>query len=125
RPVGHAAATRDLFGEIFGRGLGQRGDEAERAGIGDRRNKFSDAHPLHATLDDRVLDAGKLGKARFEHHFLRKAPRFSLETGCRCGREMSMSALHASVATLTFLSALLRTLRRNVRVKATLESYGC
>src|SRR5579863_10436419 len=31
----------------------------------------------------------------------------------------------ASVATLTFLSVLLRVLRRHVRVKATLESYGC
>jgi predicted transcriptional regulator len=30
-----------------------------------------------------------------------------------------------SVATLTFLSVSPRVLRRNVRVKATLESYGC
>ncbi len=31
----------------------------------------------------------------------------------------------SSVATLTFLSVWPRVLRRNVRVKATLESYGC
>ena len=32
---------------------------------------------------------------------------------------------HASVATLTFLSVSQRFLQRNVRVKATLESYSC
>jgi hypothetical protein len=31
----------------------------------------------------------------------------------------------ASVATLTFLSVLPRVLRRNVRVKAALETFGC
>jgi hypothetical protein len=30
-----------------------------------------------------------------------------------------------SVVTLTFLSVWPRVLRRNVRVKATLETYGC
>jgi hypothetical protein len=32
---------------------------------------------LHAALDDRVLDADKLGEARFEHDFLRKARLFT------------------------------------------------
>jgi hypothetical protein len=34
-------------------------------------------------------------------------------------------ALHASVADLTFLPALPRVLRRNVKSKATLESNSC
>jgi hypothetical protein len=37
RLVGQAAAARDFLGEVFRRRLRQRGDEAERAGIGDGR----------------------------------------------------------------------------------------
>ena len=36
-----------------------------------------------------------------------------------------VAAPHASVADLTFLSALPRVIHRNVKFKATLESYGC
>ena len=65
--VGHVAAARDLLGELFRRRLGQRGDEAERAGIGHGRHQLGAAHPLHAALHDRVLDAEHFRKSCFDH----------------------------------------------------------
>ena len=49
------------------RRLGQRGEEAERAGVGDGRDQLGAADPLHAALDDRVLDAEHFGEARLDH----------------------------------------------------------
>ena len=43
--------------QVFRRRLRQRGDQAERAGIGDGGDQLGAADPLHAALDDRVLDA--------------------------------------------------------------------
>ena len=67
RLVGQVAAARDFLGQILRRRLGQRGDEAERAGIGDGGDQFGAADPLHAALHDRVLDAHKFGKSRLDH----------------------------------------------------------
>ena len=67
RLVGQAAAARDFLGQILRRRLRQRGDEAERAGVGDGRDQFGAADPLHAALHDRVFDADEFGKSRFDH----------------------------------------------------------
>jgi hypothetical protein len=67
RLVGEAAAARDLLGQILWRRLGQRGDEAERAGIGNGCDQFGAPHPLHAALHDRVFDPDKLGEACSDH----------------------------------------------------------
>ena len=67
RLVGQAAAARDLLHEVLGRRLRQCGDEAERAGVGDRRDQLGASHPLHSALHDRVFDAHELGKPRFDH----------------------------------------------------------
>jgi hypothetical protein len=67
RLVGEAATTRDFLRQIFGRRLRQRGDEAERAGIGHCRDQLSPADPLHAALDDRMFDADQFGKSCFDH----------------------------------------------------------
>ncbi len=56
RLVGHLAAARDFLGEQLGRALGQAGDDAEAAGVGDRRGQFGEADKMHAALDDRVLE---------------------------------------------------------------------
>ena len=73
-----AAAARDFFGQILRRRLRQRGDEAERAGVGDGRDQFGAADPLHAALHDRVLDADEFGESRFDH----SGPLFP-RRGCR------------------------------------------
>ena len=68
-------------GEVFRRRLRQRGDEAERAGIGNSGDQFGAAHPLHAALHDRVLHADELGKSGFDHYcplFPRARPRVFL-----------------------------------------------
>ena len=67
RLVGHLAAALDLLAQVLGRRLGQRGEDAERAGVGDGRRQFGAPDPLHATLHDRVLDAEHLGEARLDH----------------------------------------------------------
>ncbi len=67
RLVGHVAAACDFLGEVFRRRLRQRGDQAERAGIGDGGDELGAADPLHAALDDRVLDANELGESRLDH----------------------------------------------------------
>ena len=61
------AAALDLLAQLVRRRLGQRGDEAERAGVGDRGDQFGAADPLHAALHDRVLDAEHFGEARLDH----------------------------------------------------------
>ena len=67
RLVGQAAAACDFFRQILGRRLRQRGDKAERAGIGDRGHQFGASHPLHAALHDRVFDPDERGKSGLDH----------------------------------------------------------
>ena len=67
RLVGHVAAARDFLGEVFRRRLRQRGDQAERAGIGDGRDQLGASDPLHAALHDRVFDADQFGEPRLDH----------------------------------------------------------
>ena len=101
RLVGEAAAARDLFCQVLRRRLRQRGDEAERAGVGNGCDQFRASHPLHPALHDRVFDADELGKSR-PYHFLtsdrfpgagnraRSVSFFEFsEAGCRHAREMS------------------------------------
>ena len=57
----------DLFGQIFGRRLRQRGHEAKRAGVGHGGNQLGAADPLHAALHDRMLDAEHLGETGLDH----------------------------------------------------------
>ena len=64
RLVGQVAAARDFLGQILRRRLRQRGDQPERAGIGDGRDQLGAADPLHAALDDRVFNANKFGESR-------------------------------------------------------------
>jgi hypothetical protein len=65
RLVGHFLAAGDLLGEIFRRGLGQPGDDAQRAGVGHRRRQFRVADILHAALDDRVAGTQQFCKTCF------------------------------------------------------------
>ena len=67
RLVGQVAAARDFLGEVFRRRLRQRGDQPERAGIGDGGDQLGASDPLHAALDDRVLDADEFGEPRLDH----------------------------------------------------------
>src|SRR5258705_3135374 len=64
RLVGEAAAARDLFCQILGRRLRQRGDEAERAGVGNGRDQFRASHPLHPALHKRGCAPDGPGKSR-------------------------------------------------------------
>src|SRR6478609_9134062 len=50
------------------RGLGERGDEAERARVGHGGNEFRATDPLHPAVHDRVLDAERLGEVRRQTH---------------------------------------------------------
>jgi len=62
--------------------LRQRGDEAERAGIGDRGDQFGPANPLHSALYDRVLDTDEFGKSRLDHFCPRISLRAVAPRGC-------------------------------------------
>ena len=84
RLVGHVAAARDFLGELLRRRLRQRGDQAERAGIGDGRDQLGAADPLHAALDDRVFDANKLGESRLHVCPLVSMSIFQLEDALSC-----------------------------------------
>ena len=67
RRVGQLARAGDLARQILGRRLRQRGQEAERAGVRDGGDELRPADPLHAALDDRVLDFERVGEACAEH----------------------------------------------------------
>src|SRR3954453_23667665 len=67
RLVGEIAAAGDLLPEVLRCRLGQRRDEAERAGIGDGGDQLGAPDPLHAALDDRVLDSDELGEPCLQH----------------------------------------------------------
>ena len=67
RLVGQVAAARDFLGEVLRRRLRQRGDQAERAGIGNGRDQLGASDPLHAALHDRVFDADEFGEPCLDH----------------------------------------------------------
>ncbi len=70
RLVGHLAAARDLLHQVLRRRLRQRGQETERAGIGDGRGQLGASDPLHAALHDGVLHPEHLRESRADHRAL-------------------------------------------------------
>jgi len=69
RFVGHGTAALDLLAQSIGSRLCQRRQNAESAGVGYGGRQFSAAHPHHAALDDRVVDADQFGETCLEFHF--------------------------------------------------------
>jgi len=67
RFVRQVAAAFDFLCQLFRRRLRQRGDETECAGVGDGGDQLRAADPLHAALDDGVLDPEHFGEACFDH----------------------------------------------------------
>ena len=65
--VRQLAAFLDLLAKIVRCGLGQRGDEAERAGIGNRSHQFRATDPLHTALHDRRIDAESFRESCLDH----------------------------------------------------------
>jgi len=63
--VRHVLAARNFVCEIFRRLLGEPGDNAEAASIGNSGRHFGKADIVHATLDDRMLDAEHFGDGGF------------------------------------------------------------
>src|SRR5690606_4014157 len=61
--------------------LGESGDDAQAAGVGHRRGQLGEADEVHATLDDRVLDAEQFGDACLHVRF-----RGSWIGGCSAAR---------------------------------------
>src|SRR5204862_208462 len=57
----------DFLGQIVWGWLRQRGNDAEAAGLGYRGGELCPADPLHAALDDRVLDTDQLSKSCRQH----------------------------------------------------------
>src|SRR5262249_27394078 len=58
----------DLVGQVRGRRLGQRSDEAERTRVCHGGNEFRATDPLHTALYDGVLDPEGLGELRRDAH---------------------------------------------------------
>ena len=56
-----------FLAQVVRRRLRQRGNKAESACIRDRGDKLRPADPLHAALDDRVLDPEQFGESGFDH----------------------------------------------------------
>jgi hypothetical protein len=84
--VGHFITAGDLLREVLGRGLGQPGNNAQGAGVGDGRSKFSKSDIVHSTLDNRMFDAKKFCNACFHFIQFRRVRRASIllpETGCK------------------------------------------
>jgi hypothetical protein len=63
RCIGHAAAAFDLLRQRLGRGLGERRQDAQTAGVRHRRRQFRRADPHHSALHDGVADAQHVGDA--------------------------------------------------------------
>ena len=63
--AGHGLTATNLTSQIGRRALGQAGDDAEAAGIRDRRSHFRVADEMHAALDDGVFDAEHVGDSGF------------------------------------------------------------
>lgn len=71
-----SSRRRAARGQVLRRRLRQRRDQPERTGIGHRGDQFGAAHPLHAALHDRMLDANEFGESR-----LHVCPRFPCAPG--------------------------------------------
>ena len=67
RLVGHVPRPGDFPGQGFRRRLGERRQEAERAGVRDRSNELGLADPHHSALCDRMLNSEQLGKSGSDH----------------------------------------------------------
>ena len=65
RLVGHLAAFGDFIGQCCCSRLGQRGNDAQSAGVGHRSGEFGKPYIMHAALDDRMFDTEKLCNACF------------------------------------------------------------
>src|SRR5690606_22879004 len=50
--AGHGLAAGNLVAQIFRGGLGEAGEDAQAAGVGDGGGQLGLAHPLHAALDN-------------------------------------------------------------------------
>ena len=72
-PVGHPLTSGDLLRQSLRRGLGEGGEGAQGAGVGDGGGEFGEPHPLHPPLNDGMLDAEFFGESGFHCGFL-----------CRC-----------------------------------------
>jgi len=66
--VGHVLRALDFLRKVFRRRLCQRGQETECARFGNRGNHFGIADPLHAALNNRVLDTEHLGETCLDMH---------------------------------------------------------
>lgn len=64
----HAAAAGNLCAQGLGGRLGEGGQEAEAAGVGDGRGHLCGADVLHAALDDGDADPQLAGELRVERH---------------------------------------------------------
>ena len=63
-----ALSLVDLGGESLRSRLGESGDEAEAAGVGDGGGEASEADVMHTPLDHRVLDVEHLGDGSGDGH---------------------------------------------------------
>jgi hypothetical protein len=63
RLVRQVACSLDLGRELLGRRLRERSDHAEAARVRHGGRQFGKPDEMHATLDDRVLDAKEVGDA--------------------------------------------------------------
>src|SRR5699024_754601 len=66
--VRHFAAGANFLAQVFAGGVHGR-DDAQPAGVGDRRGEDMLAHPGHAALEDRVLDADAVADVGMDHAF--------------------------------------------------------
>lgn len=68
RVRGQDAGAGDFGGQVRGGRLGQGGEDAEAAGVGDGGGEGGESHPLHAALDDGDADLEGGGEAGGEGH---------------------------------------------------------
>ena len=59
--VGHLAAAADLVGQVLRGALGQAGNHAQTACVGDGGGQFGKPHKMHTPLNDGVLNAKQFG----------------------------------------------------------------
>ena len=65
--VGQRSRPPDLLVQRGGRRLGERGEEAERAGVRHGGDELGRADPHHPAADDGVLDPELFREARADH----------------------------------------------------------
>ncbi|MCY1440448.1 hypothetical protein D9M71_567260 [compost metagenome] len=62
--IGHLPAAGNFLGQCLRGWLGQAGQDAQAAGIGNGCGQFSSTDPLHAALDDGIADTQKFCNLR-------------------------------------------------------------